>query len=302
MWHLTHRSASGNMLTMTALIGGLLVFICVASFCFYMLVAENGRSQSDADRQAMQFADMLNAKDRVGKVNNIVARNRELVFLSRESANMASVKGMEAWAPLADNLCTEARASQTLVENERLTQINLCKSMLRSAFDLDRKKKGEKTEFILPDWQTGLGEIKGIAVGYVKNIQSNVVNTDVFPALREFDEHERYFQKGSDLYMGNINAKLPPPDNDLDFKFASVAAPVENTIAPSRLVNPEAFRPTGVVIEDGQYIDRKIDQLPSAVQIVRLMPVTMATGDKQTVTETAAALCTGSGPMPEGRK
>ena len=34
------------------------------------------------------------------------------------------------------------------------------------------------------------------------------LNSDVYPELRQFDEEKRYFQKGSNLYLGGINAKL----------------------------------------------------------------------------------------------
>ena len=286
------------MLSMTFLVGGILIFICVLAFCGYMVFSEQNRGQGEADKTVLDLAKVLNDKDRIGKVNNIVARNRELVFLSRQSAVQAANKGQEHWAPLANYLLDEARASQTLVENERKSQIELSKKSVRDFVEQFNLRTTDKPSLKLPGWQSAHGDIISASLGSVKEVQSNVKNTNVFPELREFDEHEKYFQKGSDLYLGNINAKLPEPDNDLEFKFASLAAPVEKTVAPARMINPDVFVPLGMVYDNHKAVSQPVSQLPDAVKIVRKSEMTIATGDKQATSETSVAVSNGAAPIP----
>lgn len=183
------------MLSMTFLAVGILLFICLLAFGGYMILSEHNKGQGEADKTVLDVARILNDKDRIGKVNNIVARNRELVFLSRQSTVQASNKSMEHWAPLANYLLDEARASQTLVENERKSQIELSKKSVRDFVEQFNLRTTGKPSLKLPGWQSAHGDIVSATLGTVKNIQSNVKNTNVFPDLREFDEHEKYFQK-----------------------------------------------------------------------------------------------------------
>ncbi len=292
------HNEQGSMLSMTFLTVGILLFICLLAFGGYMIFSEHIKGQGEADKTVLDVARILNDKDRIGKVNNIVARNRELVFLSRQSAVQASNRDLEHWAPLANYLLDEARASQTLVENERKSQIELSKKSVRDFVEQFNMRTTGKPSLKLPGWQSAHGDIVSATLGTVKDIQSNVKNTNVFPDLREFDEHEKYFQKGSDLYLGGIDAKLPAPDNDLDFRFASLAAPVEKTVAPARMINPDVFVPFGDVYLDHKAVNRPVAQLPDAVRIVRKSDMTIATGDKQSTQEASVAVSNGATPIP----
>ena len=78
------RDKRGNMLSMTALIGGIILLTCIIAFCFYMLLAEQNRGQSKVDKSTLELAKAFNEGDRVGQLNNMEARNRELVFVSRQ--------------------------------------------------------------------------------------------------------------------------------------------------------------------------------------------------------------------------
>jgi hypothetical protein len=292
------RNEHGNILSMTFLVAGVLLFICVLAFCGYMILSEHIKGQGDTDKTVLDIAKVLNDRDRIGKVNNIVARNRELVFLSRQSVIQASNKNQEHWAPLANYLLDEARASQTLVEHERKSQIELSRKSVRDFVEQFNLRTTDKPSLKLPGWQSAHGDIVSATLGSVRNVQSNVKNTTVFPDLRDFDEHEKYFQKGSDLYLGGIDAKLPVPDNDLNFKFASLAAPVEKTVAPARMINPDVFVPFGDVYLDHKAVNRPITQLPDAIKIVRKSDMTIATGDKQSTQETSVAVSNGAAPIP----
>lgn len=264
-----------------------------------MLLAEQNRGQAETDRTALEAAKLLNDQDRLGKVNNIVARNRELVYVSRETERFANNLGMDMWTSLANRMCEEARASTTIVENERLNQIEVSKSSIRDFVEKENLKRTTKPAFTLPWWKTVEGDIYHVELGAVTDVESNVLVTDTYPYLREYDESQQYFQKGSELYLAGVNAKLPSPDDDLDFKFASLPAPVEKTIAPARLINADVFFSTASIFDDKKYRSVKLDEMPSAVKIVRSIQVNMATGDKDSVRETSFACCNGAAPPVE---
>lgn len=289
------------MVTMTALIGGVLVVVLVVAFCFYMLLAEQNRGQSKVDKSAMQLAKDFNAGDRVGQINNMVARNRELVYVSRQSVDMASAKNLAAWGPLASYMLDEARSSAALVDKERKDQIKLSLKDARDfAMQHNMKVDDEKAEFSLPWWRTYDTQVGEISVGAIKDVESNVLNTDVYPELRDFDREKKYFQKGSNLYMGGINAKLPSPDEDLDFHFAALPAPVDGTISPARLVNGDAFKPGAVIFQEQKNVDRTPVDLPTAVQVVEQMPVSaLSDKNKDDVRIGSVAASTGAVPPPE---
>lgn len=96
-----------------------------------------------------------------------------------------------------------------------------------------------------------------------------------------------------------MNAKLPSPDNDLDFKFASLPAPVEKTVAPARLINQDVYKPFADVYANHKAVNNKIDQLPTALKLVRHADVTIVSGDKQSMQESSTAASTGSTPVPQ---
>ncbi|MGH9550493.1 MAG: hypothetical protein ACRD3W_14020 [Terriglobales bacterium] len=292
------RNAKANMLSMTALVIGILILACVVAFAFYLLLAEQKRGQTQTDEAAMEIAKSLNELDRVGQLNNVVARNREFVFVSRQALDMTQSKNYQQWVQLANYLCDEARASNQLVEKERKNQIELSKAEVRKiAFKKNMNARSDAV-FRLPWWQSYDTQIFDVSCGAVDKVQSNVLNTDVYPDLREFDLAQKYFQKGSDLYMGGINAKLPSPDNDLTFKFAALAAPVQNTISPARLINTEAYKPFATIYVNRKFENRDMDQVPTAVEVSSHMDVSALNQDKTAVKVNSCAVCTGALPPP----
>jgi hypothetical protein len=275
------RSSQGSMLGMTAFIGGLLIFACICGFCYYMFFSEQQRAQGKADTETLEMVKLLNGDDRVGQINNTIARNRELVFVSRSSETQASEKRFANWAPLARYLCDEARSSSELVEAERVNQIALAKKAICYEADHFNINCKNNPIFQLPFWHSWDSEVFDITLGSSTRTESNVPNSDLYPELRDWDKQQKYFQEGSNLYRGNINAKLPAPDNDLDFKIASLPAPVDRTVAQARLINPESYTPAGVVFKDMKHVDCKLDQIPTAIHAVQRIWFTAMENDQQ---------------------
>lgn len=293
------RTSDGSMIGMVALVGGILILACVVGFCFYMLIQEQNKGELKAEQTAVDMAKILNEGDRVGQLNNVVARSRELVYLSRLSENQAAQKKLDNWEPLARFLVDEARAGSVLVEAERKNQIEVSRKNIK--FFIDKYNLNTKNDptFRMPFFHTWDAEINDATLGSVAKCESNVLNTDIYPELREYDEQQRYFQKGSNLYMGNINARLPVPDNDLDFKLASLPAPVEKTIAPARLINGSVFKPGAEVYKDLKTINKPMEHIPTAVSIIERIWVTAMSSDEQQMAVGAAASANGADIPPE---
>jgi len=293
------RESKGSVLVLTLMVGGLLVFFCIVAFCFFLLLSENKKGKARVEEMAVNLAKTLNDGDRVGQVNNVIARSRELVFLSRHCETQASIRKLENWEPLSHYLVNEARSGAELVEAERKHQIDVSRKAVRYFADYTNLRTSEKPVFKLPFWHTWDAEIDTITFGCTDDTQSNVENSAIYPELREYDEHCKYFQKGSNLYMGNINAKLPSPDNDLDFKLTALPAPVENTVAPARIITARAFKPSGVVYQHLKPTEAKFDQIPTAIEADDLVWITALSEHEQQMKITARAATTGGMPAPK---
>ncbi|MBS1957439.1 MAG: hypothetical protein JST89_24850 [Cyanobacteria bacterium SZAS-4] len=292
-----HRRQSGSMLTMTLLCVGLLLTVCMIGFAFYLLLSEQKRGQTEADKLALAIAKSMNEDDRIGQINNLVVRNRELCYASRLTVNTTNNSFLSFCSPLAQQLFDEASSSSVAIDRERKTQIALQQNSIKDTVERYNMHTQNTTSFRLPWWQTYALQVFQVNGGSLKDVQSNVEHTEIYEELNEDDKRAKYIQPGSNLYMGNINAKLPTPDNNLDFKITSLPAPVEKLIAPARLANPEIFRYGNLFFENGKAVKQSFDQIPTAVQVVGRMDVKMHQGN-QTVQIGSTAQTNGAQPIP----
>ncbi len=292
------RSQSGSMLTMTLLCVGLLLTVCMIGFAFYLLLSEQKRGQTEADKLALEISKCMNENDRIGQINNLVVRNRELVYASRLTANTTVNSNLSFCAPLAQQLLDEASANSVAIDKERKTQITLQQKKIRDVVERYNMHTQNVTTFSLPWWKTYGLQVFQVNGGSLRDVQSNVEHTEIYEDLNFDDKRAKYFQAGSNLYMGNINAKLPAPDNNLDFKITSLPAPVEKLIAPARLANPEIFHFGNLFFEDGKAVTQSFDQIPTAVQVLGRMDVQMREGN-QRVQIGSTAVTNGAQPVPD---
>ncbi|MDR3616974.1 MAG: hypothetical protein P4L53_25675 [Candidatus Obscuribacterales bacterium] len=291
------RSHNGNMLSMVALLLGLVCFACLTSFGFYMLLSQQKNGQSGTDQYALTSASTLNAGDRIGQMNNVIERCRELVYVSRVNNDKAQLPMNKLYQALSAQLLDESRENAKLVEEERKNQIKLCVKNLQATIVATKKVAPTGKRLSLPMFESAYPQIEIVRLGYIKGVQSNVENLLVIPDLREFDVEKKYIQKGSNLYLGNINAKLPGPDDDLDFKLSALPADVKKTISPSRLTAPDVFVTTATIFAQDKPLDAKMDQLPGAIQLQEQMDVS----NRQATSElklTSTATASGASPSP----
>ncbi len=285
------------MFTMTLLLIGLLLAVCMVGFAFYLLLSEQKRGQTEADKLALAIAKKMNEDDRVGQINNLIIRNRELVYTSRLTEGTTQNSYLAFCAPLAQQLLDEATSSNIRIDRERHNQVNLMKKSVRDIVEQYNMHTQSAKTFSLPWWQSYALQVFQVNGGSLKDVQSNVEHTEIYEDLNYLDQRARYFQPGSMLYMGNINARLPAPDNTLDFKITSCPAPVDKMVAPARLANPEVFKFGNLFFENGKSVKQSFDQIPTAVQVIGKMDVKLK-NDNQTVQIGTTALTNGAATVP----
>lgn len=282
------------MVALVTCSAAVVILICVIAFSFYILLAEQKRAQGDQDKMALLMAKTLNENDRIGQINNLVVRSRELVFVSRTSEDQVLAKQMGVWMPLARQLCQEARSGALVVEAERQNQSELIRSRIQK---MTKQYNGGNLSIAMsqPWWCAYAPRLYQVNLGYVDKVQSNILKTDVYSELRELDEQQRYVEPGTNLYKGNINARLPAPDSDLNFKLSSLPAPADDCVAPARLMNPEVYRNIAAVVENRKFLAGALDQIPSAIELGAQLDVRLE-GDLRTVAIRACGATSGALP------
>ena len=224
-------------------------------------------------------------------MNNMTGYARELVYSSRKALDQ-TVAHHPRMRPLAIQLMDEARQSASLVESERgLLKVMILKDLQKAAnqAETNELKKGVTS---LPGVSADPTRISKVEAGYIEGVLSNVAVSEGMPDLQEYDLANKYANEKSNSYLGNINARLPAPDDDINFEICSLPAPARSTIAPVRLTSNSVFRKLMTVGPEAGNDFTKCKQLPSAIQVITS---TKISSNKQfegpmAVTITAASL------------
>ena len=290
------------MLIVVSMSMGLVGLAILAGMSFAGLVLAQSVLQNFANQAALSAACILNgsnqqaqasginACDRIGQMNNMIARSRAEVVESRLNLNTSVQTG--ALEALANSLCITARQGATVLEQER--------QMLKADVEQEATAEVEnqiqaiqKFQLILPWIQISSAKLggSGIVFGQINGVQSPVPRLDGSNNLSPIDAAQGYLS-GSGWYLANINAKLQGADSDLNFHFSSLQPPVKHEVAPARLVLPAAFEvvPTG---------DGPAGDIPSAVKVTLVMDVTtqLFFTNKSQIVVTGVATTTGGGEM-----
>lgn len=302
------------MLAMIALVGGIIVAVVVIGVGVMLVLLTQQKGRQAGDDMALTLAQVLNRDDRQGQMNNMVERSRELVYSSRQAYDDCVSQEFHNMEPLMRDLLDESRTGAQQVEKTResLSQVILTDLSLAQREYAERMKKANSLNVSL--MKTSVPSIKQLEVGSIDKVNSNVKAPPGFVELRKMDEKSGYCDAQSGFYIGNINAKLPGSDADLNFKLSSLAAPVGSTISAARLTDASVFK-SGVIVpvltgdkavDEAQKQEAKkkaqnIDQIPSAIRVK--IGVDIAAGDqgqlKNQVGVTTSATTAGAQPAPD---
>ncbi len=274
----------GNMLVMIALVGGIIVAVVVIGIAVMLVLFSQQKGRQSADELALTLAQVLNRDDRQGQMNNLVERSRELVYASRKAYNDCVSEDFHNMEPLMRDLLEESRTGAQTVEKTRESLSEITISELRSA-QRDFNERLKQAHSMNLNWMnTTQPVVKQLEVGSIDKVNSNVALSPGFPELKAMDEKSGLCDPKTGIYMGNINAKLPGADADLDFKLSSLAAPVGNTVSAARLTDVGVFQKAKVLplaqdgsggganVETGAQNEKNrkeqsVDQIPSAVRV-----------------------------------
>lgn len=267
-----NRAQSGSMMGMVALIGAILLAVCMCGFIISILFTSQHRTEAQADDLVLNMSVQINRHNWVGQMNNLVESARELVFTSR-SVDDEVLQEYPRLRSLAARLLEESRQSAEFVDKQR-NQLGreLCKSAQQQASEFNERRPAPPL-FNLPWLRTEALEVRGVELGSIRNVQSNAHLPDAIPDLRDYDLRKRLANQESNLYVASDRVSLPSPDDDLTFSLCSLPSAVEGSVPSPRLTAVDAFEPISTVYEDGKNVDSNLKRLPSSVRLTASMSV-----------------------------
>lgn len=232
------RDNQGNMLVLSVCAGFFLVILIMIGFGIHSIMFSQQRGQTSADSAALSTSMLLNPEDRVGRMNFVVGRCRDLVFASRE-AHDETLRNYRHLEPLARQLLQEARDSATLLETERR---RLLQQTLQEVAGKVKTGDAARDALTLPFVKTSTAEASYVDVGTMEAPASNVMASPGLDALIGWDAGHRYLNVENGYLFGNRNLRLPGNDGDLDFKISALPRPENGHVVPARLIPKKDFK------------------------------------------------------------
>lgn len=249
------RNVRGNMLVLSGVFVTVNAVGLLIASSFGSLYFVHNRLQTTADELALAGARKLNEQDRLGQMNNMVARSRQLVF-DASKTNDTVHSSLAHLNEISDQLHMEARDGATFLETERhkLFTVSRDEATQTMTTHFNQLKEGHKLG--LPWLQVSVPLMPQIKFGCTDKVSSNVTALKGLTDLEAADQANYLNPDGSKLYKDNIDAKLNgTPDDDLHFKLSSLPAPVQKDISPARAILAKSYK------------DTTGDQLYSTVQV-----------------------------------
>lgn len=273
--HITRSGCQArNQGSMLALIGAAAVLFLALGFfvlSYGSLFVARDREQAITEDCALSAANSLNLNDRVGRMNNLIAGCRLLVFNSAQALEKTRADN-PALEPLAKQLHDQTRTSALHLEGERKLLNRAVFTEIGPAIIGGMKDPIDPTGIFTFGTRCERPKIAAVKIGFFKDMPSNVMYPDVMPdGLKTFDmQSPAKIDEQTMLYLGNENATLPAPDDDLPFNLSSLQAPMNNNLCQTRLISANLFGDAGHLPE-GQVKPLKNGKLsdftPSAVQV-----------------------------------
>ncbi len=221
--------------------GWLVLVILLAIVAVCLLCVSAARSRSLAEEQSLAMAACLNKDNRLGELNHMIGYSRQLVFSSRQVNNRVFSQYPQLRA-LSGYLMEDARCGAGKVKSEFDIVRELTFRDVRTVQEsCDKSLRG--AAFSVPGLELDSPRVEAIALGSLTGLPSNARLPVALDELRQYDSMSGYGAGDSSFYRGNIDARLPLPDNDLSFKFSCLppCAPGQGQVEQLRLVRFESF-------------------------------------------------------------
>jgi hypothetical protein len=237
------RSKRGNMLVLSSVFIAINAVGIVVASSFGTLFFVHNRLQATADELALEGAKKLNEQDRMGQMNNMVARSRQLIY-DADDANMDVQAHLTHLSEVSNMLHEEAREGASLLENERTKLKNISKLEAISAVVNRYNEIKNGHNLVLPWLQADVPVHPVIRFGYTEHTDSNAAEMSGIDELDNKDKMQGLITTdGSKLYKKNIDARFNSGnDTDLHFLLSSLPAPVQKTVSPARAILAKNFK------------------------------------------------------------
>lgn len=235
------RSTRGNILVLVFICFSLVCLFVIAAFSFGGLFFVHNRLQSSAEEIALAGAAKLNVHDRLGQMNNMVARCRQLVFSSLDDYDETN-KRFKDLEPFALTLLEESKQSARYLETERKQLVVICQSEVQTA--MQEKFDEIKTSYrvTLPWLIISEPQMKVVQFGKVRDVESNVKEMKHLEKLYKEDQgkHAAFVDyPAMKIYKAEKDQKLDGAD--VSFKLSSLTPAVNGEIAQARILLPDKF-------------------------------------------------------------
>jgi hypothetical protein len=276
------------ILVNTVIVVLVLFFALSLAFIFH----DRNSLQSYCDAAALKNGVDLNVNGRAEQMNNLMARSRELVFISRQAAERAS-GSHQYLQPLAADLLMLARngATRVLTEKKRLVHQTLVTLRTRN------KTVPQESDHPLP-LTGGTPRVLELAVGSMVDQTSNVLASPGNAALYSYDLGAKYVKKESNLYIPVTNLKLPGADSDLEFTLSPMPHSESSKPVQAKLARDRDFKLSVYLIKDGFETKDECLEFPSAQRITFSQAVATLDGHHTMVTASAVASTDSVGSLP----
>lgn len=236
------RNQKGNMLIFVTLAMCFLTVGLVIAGSYAGVFFAQSRLQSSADEIALAGARKLNEFNRLGQMNDMVARCRQLVYASNKQ--MVEVEGYHnnpLMEKLTRQLDDEAMESAESLDFERRKLATVANEDARATMKQKFEQIRDSYKITLPWLKIDAPGMVISDTGSVKGMQSNAHELEGFPELAQEDKGNIIDGKPTSLYRAENDARLPI-SNSPTFKFSPLPPAVGNEMAPARAVLPGDFK------------------------------------------------------------
>ena len=237
------RNSRGNLLIFTSVLMSVMAFGAVIAMSFTGLYFSQNRLQSSANEIALAGARKINEYNRLGQMNDMVARSPQLLFSSRQAEQNVGAADL-LLDKLALQLTDEARNSAHMLESERQNLSMIAQAEAVAEMQNKFNEIKNSYEMNLPWLRVSAPNLVLKNTGTIADMPSNSHGLEGFSDLVQSDISQNHVSKGQvKLYKAEANLNLAnTKDSDIPFNFSPLPAPVVNDMAPARNVLAEKFR------------------------------------------------------------
>ncbi len=233
------------MLVLGSVVMALVGLAMIIGYSYGGLVFTHNRLQGSADEIALAGARKLNEGDRIGQMNNLIARSRQLVYESRLQKDKIDTEYPQL-AAMAQQLLDESKETAIDLEAERQRLKTLAQNEAIAAMEKKFEQIKATYPMSLPWMKVGSPQLVRMYLGRLENVECNVEQLKNISELESWDSEQNYIKNspGLKLYRKNCKASLPDAEGDLKFYLCSLAPPVEKTVSPAHIALTKAFEAT----------------------------------------------------------